>query len=178
MRKNCNPQERTICLDCLNATNPDVCPWANDLTPVPGWDAQPTVVGNVYSFTSYFVRSCPLFVRESYSGGLKEDIFGKTREVHIDDKDTVKLASAIWTRAVEDWKFLQYGALQSIPYYGDRLYRDELLEFFFSEWATKLLECFSERTPEQIRKAIRITEDMRPEPNEGGKRRKHAKAHV
>lgn len=162
MPRNYERQERTRCLDCGNATNPDVCPWVRDFTPVPGWEAEPTVIGKAYSFTSYLVSYCPLFWRDAHKAGLEEDVFGRKRRVTIDDDDTVKLASAICTRAVEDWKFLQYGALRSVPYYGDRLYRDEIIEFFFSEWFSRLLECFSYRTPEQIRKYIGITEGMRP----------------
>lgn len=160
---NRHPTNYSKCFDCGNATNPDACPWVRDFTPVPGWEADETTVGRTHTFQSFRVRECPLFWRDAHKAGLEEDVFGRKRHVTIDGEDTVKLASAICTRAVEDWKFLQYGALQSIPYYGDRIYRDEIIEFFFSEWFTRLLGCFSQRTPAQIRKAIGITEDMRPE---------------
>lgn len=159
---NRKPSTPTLCFDCGNATNPDVCPWVRDGTPVQGWTAKPTVIGRSYKFDSYRVEGCPLFWRDGHSGGLVEDLFGRKRRVTIDGDDSIKLAAAICARAVEDWKFLGYGALKSVPYYGDRLYREELIEFFFSPWFEKLLGSFSERTPEQIRRYIHITDDMRP----------------
>ena len=134
-----------------------------------GWDATPTVVGNLYRYSSYRVDSCPLFWQDAVNGGLEEDLFGRKRHVHIDGPDTVRIASEICTQAVRDWQYLRYGEIESAPYYGDRRKKVELLEFFFSNWFARLLECFSERSPEQIRSYLKITEDMRPK--EGGRDR-------
>lgn len=168
MKKRNAPAGYSICLNCGRATNPDVCSWAKDNTPVKGWKATPTVVGNVYKFDSFRVEDCPLFIPDAENGGLEEGIFG-SRRVRIDKDDTVSLASAICVRAVEDWKFLGNGAIVSVPYYGSRLHREELLQFFFGEWFARLLASFSERTPEQIRSLLGITESMRPN-MEGGDR--------
>ena len=159
---NRHPTNYSKCFDCGNATNPDACPWVRDFTPVPGWEADETTVGRTHTFQSFRVRECPLFWRDAHTGGLVEDLFGKKRHVSIEEDDAVRLAAATCARAVEDWKYLRYGAIKSIPCYGSRLYRDEVLEFFFSPWFATLLQSFSERTPEQIRRYIHITEDMRP----------------
>ena len=158
----------SICLNCGRATDPDSCPWVKDATPVKGWKATPTVVGNVYKFDSYRVEDCPRFIPDAENGGLEEGIFGR-RKVRIDRNDTVNLASAICVRAVEDWRFLRSGEIVSVPYYGSRIYREELLQFFFGEWFARLLESFSDRTPEQIRTLLGITESMRPNMEGGDK---------
>ena len=154
--------ERTLCWDCANATNPDVCPWAN-AQPVDGWKAEETVVGNhSLRYDSFQVKECPLFKRDGFNGGLEADLFGKKRHVSIDEKDAVNLASAICSRMVEDWIFLEYGLLEDIKFLGQRIYRADCLEFFFSPWFETLLASFSKRTPEQIRKYLKITDDMNP----------------
>lgn len=54
----------TICWACKRATcNPDrTCPWARFGKPVPGWDAEPTVISNSQDkMRSYLVKSCPLY---------------------------------------------------------------------------------------------------------------------
>ena len=159
-------KQSSICFNCGRSTDPDSCPWVRDFTPVKGWKAEPTVVGNVYRFSSYRVDYCPLFWQDAVNGGLEEVLFGRKRHVHIDGNDTIRLASEICTRAVQDWQYLRYGEIESALYYGNRLKKVELLEFFFSNWFARLLECFSERSPEQIRSYLKITEDMRPK---GGK---------
>lgn len=172
MRTAKNKKKPSLCLDCANATNPDVCPWVRSAVQVPGWEATKTVIGKVHSFESYCVSYCPLFRRDAQDGGLKDDLFGERKRIRLDGNDVINLASAICTRAVEDWRYLKDGALKSVPYYGDRLHRDEILEFFFSKWFAMLLESFSDRTPEQIRGYLGITDDMKPE---GGKRNRRSK---
>ena len=57
----------TLCWYCVNSCA-NGCPWFTDFTPVPGWDAVPTVVkmGVVWNKErpkpSYHVNACPLFV--------------------------------------------------------------------------------------------------------------------
>lgn len=58
----------TICWDCKKATNGDLCPWAENFTPVEGWEATPTRIISAYNpegngITSYCVHKCPLFER-------------------------------------------------------------------------------------------------------------------
>ena len=66
--------EPTLCWDCANATNGEVCPWANDFTPVPGWEAEKTYLmqDSLSPYESYHVKKCPLFCRDARGGGLKK----------------------------------------------------------------------------------------------------------
>ena len=54
-------KDKTICWECANACSAD-CEWANELKPVPGWDAEPTV--STAGAESFLVRSCPKFVKD------------------------------------------------------------------------------------------------------------------
>ena len=162
--KGYDPKKVTLCLNCKNATRPDKCEWVRDFTPVKKWWAKRTFVSKQSTYKSYKVKNCPKFERDAYDGGhVPVDPLGLEGRTYLDASDVRKLASAICVRAVEDWKYLKYGELVSIPYYGDRIYRDELLEFFFSPYFASLLGSFSQRTPEQVRKLLNITEDMKPE---------------
>lgn len=56
-----------ICFDCKNAV-PDSeghgCPWSRKFEPIPGWTAEPTVLGTGKSYTAtdtYEITDCPLF---------------------------------------------------------------------------------------------------------------------
>lgn len=52
----------TICWDCANATNGNLCPWVKDYTPVEGWDAIPKRIKFNDAITdSYIVIACPNF---------------------------------------------------------------------------------------------------------------------
>ena len=157
-----NGYKPTLCWDCKNSTKPWNCPWVENFTPVKGWVAIPTNVGRFYNYDSYRVITCPKFVRSSFNGGLVEDTFGRSDPIDLDDTGTANLAEAIVERAVEDWKFLEYGLLDDIVFCGGRIFKSELLEFFFSEWFEQLLESFTERTPSNIRRYLKITDDMRP----------------
>ena len=59
----------TLCWDCKKSTAVDDCPWANDFTPVEGWDATETilVLHSTRDYkkqdTSYIVHRCPLFAK-------------------------------------------------------------------------------------------------------------------
>ena len=66
--------KHTLCWNCEHATHPDVCPWVEDFTPVPGWTATPTVCmgDSVQPYESYLVTACPLFKRDAYKGGQKK----------------------------------------------------------------------------------------------------------
>lgn len=160
------PYGMTLCWDCRNATDPAKCPWVGKWEPVDGWDAKPTLLkipGCIEPVQSFHVISCPLFDRDSYKGGLEENVFGKRKEsISLDDKDIVNIAKAICERAVRDWAILEYGALKTVCTDGVQIDRFSVLSFFFSRWFTDLLETFSYHTPEQIRRYIKITDDMNP----------------
>ena len=164
-------KRHTLCWDCKNSTKPWKCPWVEKSDTVAGWIAKPTSVGKFYNYSSYQVVDCPQFVRDSFSGGMEWDVFGKKEPVTLEDEDCGTLAEAIIERAVEDWKFLEYGALEEIVFCGGRIFKSEILEFFFSDWFEHLLESFTERTPQNIRRYLHITESMRPKKKEGVKRR-------
>lgn len=167
----------TLCWDCRNATDKDKCPWAGKSIPVPGWVATHNklkVVGKGGdAVDSYHVTSCPLFDRDSFNGCLDEVVFGKKRKpAKLDDKDIVNIAEAICERAVRDWMLIDYGQLRTVHTDGDSpIDRRALLEFFFSRWFETLLEAFSYHSPDQIRRYLRITNDMRPRKIGGGRKR-------
>ena len=50
----------TLCWNCQNA-RAGYCSWFTDFTPVPGWEAEETVLE---STTSYAVKKCPNFIRD------------------------------------------------------------------------------------------------------------------
>ena len=167
----------TLCWDCANSTDKHKCPWVGKGQPVPGWTAMPNqlkVVGNKGEpVDSFHVIACPLFDRDSFNGGLEANIFGKKKEpARLDDKDIINIAEAICERAVRDWALLDYGKLKTVGTDGSTFVdRYSLLEFFFSRWFETLLESFSYHTPQQIRRYIKISDDMNPHPKRGGKRR-------
>ena len=54
----------TLCWDCQNA-RAGGCSWSTDFTPVPGWEAEETVVE---CMRSYNVMKCPNFIRDEKKG--------------------------------------------------------------------------------------------------------------
>ena len=60
----------TLCWDCANATGN--CRWSDELKPVKGWKAIPTVKdNNGKPMKSCIVVECPQFKRDAYENGLK-----------------------------------------------------------------------------------------------------------
>lgn len=53
------------CADCKKAGygNLSECPWERDFLPVPGWDAEPTLIGS--NLTSYAIKHCPLYEKQA-----------------------------------------------------------------------------------------------------------------
>jgi len=65
---------KTLCWDCENAVEPEICPWCGSGSPVPGWVATPTLLkcNHVAKHKdSFFVTYCPLFKRDATRGGMK-----------------------------------------------------------------------------------------------------------
>ncbi len=150
--------DMTLCLDCKWATRPWKCPWVDRYEPVPGWLAEKTRLCKKSSpYDSYYVKACPRFKRNSYCGGAIEH--PETERVYVDPKDVPTLAEAICEMAVVDWVALDYGNLSSLKFAGSTVKRDKLLAFFFGPWFAQLLESFTEYTPAQIRRAIKIPGD-------------------
>lgn len=155
---------KTLCWDCANSTKPDVCPWVRDFNPVEGWEAKPRRTGGWMPFDTYIVFDCPLFRRDSHNAGTEQNLLNKHKFPKLTNDDLVNLAEAIIEGAVEDWKALQYGALEFVRFQSDLVTKKKTLKFFFSKDFENFLGTFSERTPEQIRSWLKITEDMRPVP--------------
>lgn len=67
-------RKHSICWDCENAVEPEICPWCGSGSPVPGWLA---VQSHIHSHRtppnddSYCVIHCPLFKRDATRGGMK-----------------------------------------------------------------------------------------------------------
>lgn len=60
-----------ICVGCQRATgkciNSIICPWARDLSPVPGWKAEKIIIKNgegYQPYESFDIISCPLFIAD------------------------------------------------------------------------------------------------------------------
>lgn len=158
-----NNNTPTLCWDCKNCTNPTVCSWARDLTPVNGWKAKKTTLSTRYHpFDSFLVEECPLFERDAFGGGHTENLFGKKESVSLDDNDVANLASAIIERMIEDWRFLDCGKLNNITFCGSRIRKKDCVEFFFSPWFETLLAAVTDITPDQVRRAIGVPEYLRP----------------
>ena len=55
-----NNTRQTLCWDCQRAVKE--CPWSANFEPVPGWDAEPTLImSESQPIPSFHVKSCPLF---------------------------------------------------------------------------------------------------------------------
>ena len=78
-----------------------------------------------------------------------------------EDRDLIDLAYGVLERAVLDWKALEYGRKESTMLEKTEwVERDELVEFFFSKWFSKLCEPLH-YSPEEIRAALKIPEEAR-----------------
>lgn len=65
--------QQTLCWDCANATDQAKCPWVNNGTPVPGWEATPTHHPHWWQpYDSFCVTKCPLFIRDAVEGGKRK----------------------------------------------------------------------------------------------------------
>jgi hypothetical protein len=111
---------------------------------------------------SYVVHDCPRFRRDSFGAGIEKCLLAWNKPLKLYNDDLQNIAEAIIEGAVADWKALQYGALEAVTFCASRVTKQKTLEFFFSEDFENYLSTFSERTPEQIRSWLKITEDMRP----------------
>ena len=58
------PRKMSLCWECSRVYKGRGCCWSESFTPVPGWEAVPTVKSlGKYKTDSYNVRRCPLFDR-------------------------------------------------------------------------------------------------------------------
>lgn len=152
-------KEHSLCWDCAHATD-GVCPWAERGEPVDGWWARSSRVrcGAKYIeySKSYVVIECPLFKRDAWRGGTKED-FAASHKVPIRDmRDFRTLAALIIKQAVEDWIELEYGKITSLVSCHGRVSAAELIEFFHSGYFEELLSLCTEQSPEKVRSVLRV----------------------
>lgn len=66
--------KHTLCWTCQRAVRKEIegkrCPWSHDFKPVPGWDAElkhkriGTNVDGAAYIDSYYVRACPLYLKD------------------------------------------------------------------------------------------------------------------
>lgn len=139
------PKLISRCCSCVNACGETACSWAKDFTPVEGWDAEPSVISPQYSYRqdSYLVYSCPLYKR------------GHSK-VEWDDGDIRFLAIEILRQAVEDWKALDYGRIESIRSNGEAIYRKDYIKFFNSRYFDWLVQNTLDVKPGKIKQALKI----------------------
>ena len=77
------------------------------------------------------------------------------------ERDIIELAYVILERAVLDWKLLEYGRKEAAMVdKGEWVQREDLVDFFFSKWFSRLCEPL-QYTPEEIRAVLNIPEDAR-----------------
>lgn len=133
------------CARCIHSTNSDKCPWATEGKPVPGWDADPTVISPNQKFReeSYYIRACPLFERGHNSP-------------KYDEGDTHVLIAAVLEQAVEDWKALNYGRVESKRVCGQVIKSADLAEFFRSKEFAAMARYVTKVPLEVILSALRV----------------------
>ena len=56
----------TLCWDCRNSTEKE-CEWSRDFQPVEGWEATKRITKS--GETTYLVKECPKFIRDSWHYG-------------------------------------------------------------------------------------------------------------
>lgn len=134
------------CFSCRKATGVCKCSWAESFTPVEGWNAEPTKIhmtGRV-NIDSYLVWTCPQYERGH-------------DKVSLDDGDIKKLACVILEQAVDDWKAIDYGAVEVRYFRNQRVKRSKLMDFFYSEKFDIIVHvALPDYTPEQIRAALKV----------------------
>ena len=155
------PYACSLCFDCSKAGSG--CRWSRNTKPVEGWTAEPTIVRGAgkNDYSSFHVRSCPEFDRDAFAGGTREKP-GTSKPITICDLEATQfLAEAIIERTIEDWEALHRGALENVVVLSQRVYRADVLSFFFSKYFENLLHVFTDVTASQIRQKIGVTEEMR-----------------
>ena len=145
MWKNYEPKLMSKCQSCVHACGETACSWAKDFAPVEGWIAEPTVISPNQPFRqeSYLVYYCPKYERGH-------------SEVEWDDGDIRDLCFNILLQAVEDWKALDYGAIEQRRVNGEYIKAADYIQFFNSRYFKWLVKNCLEFSPGEIRRALRI----------------------
>lgn len=72
MKNPTRKSQETICWNCKKSSGK--CSWSADFTPVDGWDAAPTIIGEDYApVDSFLVKSCPQFEKNARKGDKQND---------------------------------------------------------------------------------------------------------
>lgn len=159
-------KRQTLCWDCANATKPWKCPWAaENHEPVPGWEAEKTIVnmrirGKLYPTESYCVTACPLFERDSNDGGLYKAATGEKQERKTKDtplsRNLYPLYGEILAQAVKDWIQLDYGHFKRVEFADGTVKKDEMISFFYGSWFADLVTTCTNYTPQQVRDMLKV----------------------
>lgn len=160
-------QSRTLCWDCKHSTDINRCPWIRDCTPVDGWWARSKVIRyRIYppdapAYTreteSYCVICCPKFERESFGAGLVPLEKKHTQYKDAQNADIKALCAAIITQAIMDWRKLDNGRFaKALAADGNTIKREEVIQFFYSNYFEEMLDAVSSLTPKQVREELGI----------------------
>lgn len=152
---NNNPHSlpHTLCWDCALANGSGDCPWAENHTPVDGWEAIPNHIAAWPGYDSYCVVDCPKFKRDSRQGGRDWKWGRPLQRTELSSGDTIKLGLRIAEQAVIDWKSVK--DYKNLRLDGQVVWRDEVIDFFNSKWFEALLT-LAEIDPEKSREKLGI----------------------
>ena len=162
-------KDQSLCWDCAHATDPSVCPWARDYTPVEGWWARPRKIRFTQTFPdgrhekiiseSCTVIFCPLFKRDAWRAGVHKDEDTQYPPFlrYSSNKDIRQLSAAILRQAVIDWERLDRGRLKRlITGENQTIKTDELLNFFHSGYFESLLAVATDADPDVARGVLGV----------------------
>ena len=77
--------KKQLCFECARAAG--FCSWSRNLTPVEGWDAEPSNLGNSTG-CSYRVEGCPLYIKD---GKTKEEQHEQRRMLQEERRNMLEL---------------------------------------------------------------------------------------
>lgn len=150
----------TLCWDCALANGSGDCPWAENHTPVEGWNAIPNHVAGGAGYDSYAVIECPKFKRDSRNGGQDWRWLKPLTESELSSGDAIRLSCRIIDQAVQDWKSLKDYEEFPLRLDGQVVWRRDVVSFFNSVWFERLLTLASgDLDPEDCRATLKIPKE-------------------
>ena len=85
------------------------------------------------------------------------------RWTKLDNSDVRTLSREIIISAVKDWDALGRGAKKYAVVAGVTVDREELVDFFYSEFFNELVKASTSRSPKEVRRAIGLYADTKLE---------------
>lgn len=154
--KNPHNLPQTLCWDCALSNGSGDCPWAENHTPVDGWEAIPNHISAWPGYDSYCVIECPMFKRDARHGG-KDWRWGRpTQKTELSSGDVIKLGLRVCEQAVIDWKSVKDYKNPRLD--GQVVWRKDVIDFFNSKWFEHLLTLASDIDPDKCREKLNIPE--------------------